>query len=99
MKQLIITCTLILGLQTSLFSQIISKTVVSDSTTLYEKLYLHIDRELYQPGDDIWFKSYLVSGVNHQLIPGFKNIYVQLLAEDGEIIDQLLMLSTSGVSN
>lgn len=68
-------------------------------TTLYEKLYLHIDREFYSPGDDIWFKSYLVSGINHRLIPGFKNVYVQLVADDGRIIDQQVMLSIYGVSN
>ena len=68
-------------------------------TILYEKLYLHIDREMYSPGEDVWFKSYLVSGINHQPIPGFKNIYVELLAEDGRVIDQRLMLSINGVSN
>ncbi len=68
-------------------------------TTLYEKLYLHIDREFFSPGDDIWFKSYLVSGINHRLIPGFKNVYVQLVADDGRIIDQQIMLSVYGVSN
>ena len=68
-------------------------------TTLYEKLYLHIDREMYSPGDDVWFKSYLVSGINHKLIPGFKNVYVQLVTDDGRIIDQQVMLSIYGVSN
>lgn len=68
-------------------------------TTLYEKLYLHIDREFYSPGDDVWYKSYLVSGINHKLIPGFKNVYVQLVADDGRIIDQQVMLSIYGVSN
>jgi len=73
--------------------------MLQDDTIVYEKLYLHIDRELYSPGDDIWFKSYLVSGINNRLIPGFKNIYVQLIAGDGKIIDQRLMLSMNGVSN
>src|SRR5690606_31531881 len=31
--------------------------------------------------------------------PGFKNIYVELVAEDGRVIDQRLMLSAYGVSN
>ena len=68
-------------------------------TTLYEKIYLHIDREFFSPGDDVWFKSYLVSGINHKLIPGFKNVYVQLVADDGRIIDQQMMLSIYGTSN
>ncbi len=72
----------------------------SDSDTiLYEKLYLHIDREMYAPGDDVWFKAYLVSGINHQPIPGFKNVYVELISEKGKIIDRRMMLSINGVSN
>jgi hypothetical protein len=63
---------------------------------LFEKVYLHIDRELYSPGDDIWFRSYLVSGIGHRLIPGYKNIYVQLVAEDGTVAAQKLLLSNGG---
>lgn len=65
---------------------------------VYEKLYLHIDREVYTPGEDVWFKSYLVGGISHKLMPGYKNVYVQLLAEDGFVIDSCLMLSLNGVA-
>jgi TonB-dependent SusC/RagA subfamily outer membrane receptor len=73
-----------------------------DSTSnsiLYEKVYLHIDRELYAPGDDIWFKSYLVSGINNKLVPGYKNIYVQLISESGKLADSKLLLSKDGTAN
>jgi len=63
---------------------------------LFEKVYLHIDRELYSPGDDIWFRSYLVSGIGHRLIPGYKNIFVQLVADDGTVAAQKLLLSNGG---
>lgn len=68
------------------------------NSLLYEKVYLHTDRELYSPGDDIWVKSYLVSGINHRLIEGYKNIYVQLVADDGTIADQILLLSWDGTA-
>ncbi len=71
----------------------------NNKSILYEKVYLHIDRELYSPGDDVWFKSYLVSGISHQLIPGYKNIYVQLVAEDGAVADEKLLLSVNGTAN
>lgn len=74
-------------------------TVNSASSILYEKVYLHVDRELYAPGDNIWFKSYLVSGINNKLIPGYKNIYVQLIAENGEVIYNKLLLSRDGTAN
>lgn len=69
------------------------------SDAVYEKLYLHIDREIYSPGDDIWYKSYLVSGINHKLIPGFKNIYVQLISDEGEIAGNQLIMSVDGTAN
>ncbi len=98
-KKLGLAYSFVLAFQSLLYSQVIPDLLFQGDTILYEKLYLHIDREIYSPGDDIWFKSYLVSGINNQLISGFKNIYVQLIAEDGRIIDQRLMLSVNGVSN
>ncbi len=65
---------------------------------LFEKVYLHIDRELYAPGDEVWFKSYLVSGVNNQLIPGYKNIYVELISASGVILENKLLLSKGGTA-
>ena len=70
-----------------------------ENPILYEKVYLHVDRELYSPGDDIWFKSYLVSGINNQLIEGYKNIYVQLISDSGKVIMNKLLLSINGVAN
>ena len=98
-KKLGLACSFVLTFQSLLYSQVIPNLLFQDDTILYEKLYLHIDREIYSPGDDIWFKSYLVSGINNQLISGFKNIYIQLIAEDGRIINQRLMLSVNGISN
>lgn len=99
MKELILACTVIITFQSFVFSQVIPELLIQDDTILYEKLYLHIDRELYSPGDDIWFKTYLVNGINNRLIPGFKNIYVQLIDEKGKIIEQCMMLSAYGVAN
>lgn len=99
LKKLILTCTAVFTFQSLVFSQVIPEMMLELDATLYEKLYLHIDRELYSPGDDIWFKSYLVSGINNRLISGVVNIYVQLIGEEGRIIDQRLMLSFNGVSN
>ena len=71
----------------------------SANSILYEKIYLHVDRELYAPGDNIWFKSYLVSGINNKLIPGYKNIYVQLISESGEPVEKRLILSKDGTAH
>jgi len=70
----------------------------NENTILFEKVYLHVDRELYSPGEDIWFKSYLVSGINNKLIPGYKNIYVQLISDLGKVMDNRLLLSIDGTA-
>ncbi|MDR1897458.1 MAG: hypothetical protein LBR10_11775, partial [Prevotellaceae bacterium] len=38
-------------------------------TTVFEKVYLHLDRHYYLSGDDIWFKAYLVDAQTNKLSP------------------------------
>jgi hypothetical protein len=71
----------------------------NSNSILYEKIYLHIDRELYAPGDNIWFKSYLVSGINNRLLPGYKNIYVQMISDSGVVVSNKLLLSRNGTAH
>ncbi len=73
--------------------------VNTSGSIIYEKVYLHIDRELFAPGDDIWFKSYLVSGINNKLISGYKNIYIQLISDSGKLITSRLLLSKNGIAH
>lgn len=73
--------------------------IKNSNSIIYEKVYLHIDRELYAPGDDIWFKSYLVSGINNKLIPGYKNIYIELISDSGAVVGNKLLLSKNGTAN
>jgi hypothetical protein len=80
----------------NLFAQDISQWAEFQKTTLYEKVYLHIDREFYSPGDTLWFKSYLVGGLDNKLEPGYKNIYVQLVSPTGKVISNRLLLSIKG---
>lgn len=51
-----------------------------------EKLHLHFDKTVYNPGETIWFKSYLFSGAMPSLLS--KTIYFELLNEDGKIINR-----------
>ena len=52
-------------------------------SAMYDKLYLHTDRDYYFQGDTIWFKAYYVDGQTHQLFPGVCNIYTELLDQQG----------------
>jgi hypothetical protein len=39
-----------------------------------EKIYLHTDRDFYNPGDVVWFKSYVVDGLTHIPLDSSKNL-------------------------
>ena len=69
------------------------------ANTVYEKVYLHVDREMYAPGEDIWFKVYLLSGLNNSYLQGYKNVYIQLLNDSGQVVASRLILAYNGSAN
>lgn len=62
MRELLFLLILLL-VNVSLFSQEDGYIPDLVNDAVYEKVYLHIDRENYAPREDIWFKVYLVSGI------------------------------------
>lgn len=82
---------LILG--TSLNAQKPDKTPVK----IFEKVYLHIDRQLYSSGDDIWFKAYLVNAKTNRLIDNSNNLYVELISPDSRILKRLAIRVRNGL--
>jgi hypothetical protein len=99
MKQLILFVLFFQIFFTSIIYASGNDSLKTTNSILYEKIYLHIDRELFAPGDDIWFKSYLVSGINNRLIPGYKNIYIQLISDSGVVVANQLLLSRDGTAH
>ena len=87
---------LLLSFFAQLQAQDIEKWVEAKKPMLFEKLYLHVDRELYAPGDSIWIKVYQVNGITHQLNTNFRNVFVQLLSEDGKVVMNRMLLSMAG---
>src|SRR5688572_29363068 len=57
-----------------------------DSKYPQEKLYLHFDRSLYNPGETIWFKAYLFSGAYPS--PFSKTVYAELLDDQGKVMQR-----------
>ena len=96
MKKLIAAILLFLSIFCQLPAQDIEGWINSKKPLLFEKLYLHVDRELYAPGDIIWLKAYQVNGITHQLNANFRNIFVQLIAEDGSAVKDLILFSVKG---
>ncbi|HEX4372556.1 MAG TPA: hypothetical protein VHZ50_04535, partial [Puia sp.] len=46
-----------------------------------EKVYVHFDKNLYNPGETIWFKAYVFSGNLPSTIS--KNFYTELSDDNG----------------
>jgi hypothetical protein len=70
-----------------------------DSLTLIEKVYLHTNSTNYFPGDDIWFKAYLINAANTLLSNHSSNLHVELISPSSKIIDSGIIRLDGGLGN
>ncbi len=96
MKKLTVLFLFNLSFLVSISAQDIKSWADSKKPLLFEKLYLHVDREFYAPGDNIWIKVYQVNGITNQLNSNFRNIFVQLISEEGKIVKENILFSIKG---
>ena len=63
----------------------------------YEKIYGHIDRPMYYPGESIWFKAYVVDLLNQ---PSFESdvMIAELIAPNGSVILSKRLKISDGAS-
>ncbi|TXG34741.1 TonB-dependent receptor [Seonamhaeicola maritimus] len=66
-----------------------------------EKVYVQTDKPYYTIGEDIWFNTYLVNGVNHKRTNKSKIVYVELINEKDSIVSkkQLYIFNTSAAGD
>jgi len=72
--------------------------IYSQPVSFIEKVYLHVDRDRYNTGDDIWFKAYLVDGSN-MLTDNSFNLHVELISPKQKIVDSRIIRLTNGLGN
>ncbi|HZG23880.1 MAG TPA: hypothetical protein VEZ17_04840, partial [Chitinophagaceae bacterium] len=51
-----------------------------------EKIHVHFDKNYYNPGETIWFKAYVLSGINLSEIS--KNFYAELINDQGVVLQR-----------
>jgi hypothetical protein len=73
--------------------------IEADTIQVTEKVYLHTDRDFYNPGDDIWFKSYVVDGLTHKLSDSSGNLHVEFISPASKIIDSKIVRLDNGLGN
>ena len=62
-----------------------------------EKIYLHTDKTTYLPLENMWFKGYLVNGVDHSDRTASKVVYVELWDESNEKVNSWLLHTENGL--
>ncbi|MEA3460902.1 MAG: hypothetical protein U9R49_03410, partial [Bacteroidota bacterium] len=67
-----------------------------DEPAIYDKLYLHTDRDYYFLGDTIWFKAYYLDGQSHRFLPGYYNLHAELIDKNGIKIQKQLLFVEDG---
>jgi hypothetical protein len=72
---------------------------IIDSLQVIEKVYLHIDRDYYYPGDDIWFKAYLINAADRSLSDQSRNLHVELITPYSKIIMSRIIRLEVGLGN
>jgi len=63
-----------------------------------EKAHLHLDRQLYFPGDTIWFKAYVTAGSVHQLSALSRMLYAELIGPKDTVIKRLTLGLDTGIA-
>ena len=65
----------------------------------FEKVYLHLDRHFYSPGDNIWLKAYLVNAQSNKLSANSsKNLYVELISPSSQLVSREVLRIDYGVA-
>ena len=63
-----------------------------------EKIYVHTDKSAYLPFEHLWFKAYLVNAVDHSVDTPSEVVYVDLVNEKGEVVNNWLLNSKLGLT-
>lgn len=61
-----------------------------------EKIYISTDRPFYAAGEILWYKAWLVNGVNHKPDSPSQTMYVELLSPAGVVILSKVLKSVDG---
>jgi len=81
----------------TLLQNTIKATNAYNAANPVEKVYLHLDKQYYLPGDTIWFKAYSVAGTEHQLSDISRVLYTELIDKNDKVISRHIIRLTSGL--
>ncbi|MDR2233287.1 MAG: TonB-dependent receptor plug domain-containing protein [Tannerella sp.] len=62
-----------------------------------EKIYVHTDRNVYVPGEKIWFKAYVADAATHIPVTASRYVYVELISAADTLINRVMVRQTDGM--
>ncbi len=63
----------------------------------FEKVYLHVDKSLYKPGEDIWFKAFVTDGATNLPSRQSDVVYIELINPRSNVDKSLTLQVIQGV--
>lgn len=61
-----------------------------------DKVYLHLDKKFYKPGEDIWFSAYIRDAQTFQESKQSGVVYIELLDPRGSAVQKLTLIAPKG---
>ena len=59
-----------------------------------EKIHLHTDRDIYVPGEKIWFKAYVVDANTHLTMANSQYVYAELISPADTLVSRVMIRQT-----
>ncbi|QKJ29753.1 hypothetical protein HQ865_08270 [Mucilaginibacter mali] len=63
----------------------------------FEKTFIHTDRNIYNEGEDIWLRAYVVNAQDNHLIGTSKNLHIELIAPADTMVYSETLQLTNGL--
>ena len=95
MKYLYRICGLFLVSCISTYAQVLDETAnnrlviqheLFSSKQLKENIYIHTDKDIYEPGEDLWFKAYILNANDLKISKNTSMIFAELRKQEGDSI-------------
>jgi hypothetical protein len=80
------------------FAQNLVTTPEVEPNSLYQKIYVQTDRDVYFLGETIWLSGYLLDGQTHRPVKDDQNLHVDLIDSAGHIVKSVIFLARQGFS-
>lgn len=64
-----------------------------------QKVYLHLDKTIYDVADRLWIKAYVVNAINHKPDSLSNNLYIELINPNGVVSQNKILKLQQGTGN